>query len=312
MTVSNHHIIAVVGPTCTGKSRIAGLLAQERGGPVLSADALQVYRGMDIGTGKAFDSFGEVPVFGVDLVEPSATYSASLYQEYGRTIIETAREQKQDVIVCGGSGLYIRALLDDMEFAAGKQDENPIRQRYQQLYETEGAQAVWDVLYEKDASAAAVIHPNNVKRVIRALEMAEEGESYAQRAELFSGIQEKYPALYVAFSLPRELLYERINARVDMIVDAGLVAEVSQLKEQGLPESSTAHQAIGYKEILAYLDGACTLDESITAIKQATRRYAKRQISWFGRDSRVHWIDGLLSDEEKLQQINDLLKFFEH
>ena len=299
-------ILALVGPTCTGKSRIAALLAKERNCAILSADSMQVYRGMDIGTGKAFDDFGDVRVFGLDVTDPSEPYSSALYQTYGRGVIDAELASTGRIIVCGGTGFYVRALLDRMDFAPGEQTGNHIRDKYTSMAAEDGPQAVWEALRALDPASAASVHPNNVKRVIRALEMTEAGESYAQRADAFSSIQEAYPHVAVAFSYPRELLYDRINARVDAMFESGLVDEVRGLFAQGLGDSLTANQAIGYKEIIAHLAGECTLAEATEAIKQATRRYAKRQISWFKRDPRVHWIDGMLPESEKLTIIKGL------
>ena len=300
-------ILAIVGPTCTGKSNIATLLARRHGCAVLSADAMQVYRGLDIGTGKAFDSFASIRTFGTDLVDPDETYSASLYQQYGRGVLDAELAGVGRVIVCGGTGFYVRALLDDMRFAPGEQDDNPVREKYLAILRDKGPLAVWEALHAIDADSANAIHPNNVKRVIRALEMAQAGESYADRLNAFGSIESLYEAVYVAFSLPREELYARINARVDRMIEAGLVDEVQRLMDAGLLESSTARQAIGYRQIIEYLSGACTLDDAIDAIKQATRRYAKRQLSWFSRDSRVQWIDGTADEAAVCELVEQLV-----
>lgn len=292
-------VLALVGPTCSGKSAVALDLARRFGCAVLSADSMQVYRGMDIGTGKVFDASEDVRMYGIDLVELGEPYSAALYQEYGRDVIAREVAACGRIIVCGGTGFYVRALLDGMDFAPGEQEGNPVRERYTLMAEEEGVMAVWQELRRIDPESAAAVHPNNVKRVIRALEMAAEGESYARRADAFADIEEAIPATYVAFDLPREVLYERINARVDLMIERGLVNEVRGLLCRGLRDAITARQAIGYKEIIDYLDGVCTVDEAVAAIKQATRRYAKRQLSWFRRESRITWLDGTLPQEER-------------
>ena len=299
-------VLALVGPTCTGKSGVAFGLARKLGCAVLSADSMQVYRGMDIGTGKAFDDRSGVRVFGIDLVGPNEPYSAALFQEYGRRVVAEELERCGRIIICGGTGFYVRALLDDMDFAPGEQIGNPVREKYTRLLAEEGPEAVWEALRAVDEASAASVHPNNVKRVIRALEMAEAGESYAVRAEAFSGIAESIPATYVMFDLPRAELYARINARVDAMMTAGLVDEVRSLLEAGLAENSTARAAIGYKEIVASLAGECSLDEAVDAIKQATRRFAKRQISWFKRDDRIVHLDGLAPEEERLAEVESI------
>ena len=299
-------ILALVGPTCTGKSRLAAQVARTHGLAVLSADSMQVYRGMDIGTGKAFDDFGDVPTFGLDLADVNAPYSAALYQEYGRGVIAEQTAARGGIVVCGGTGFYVRALLDDMTFAPGEQEGNPVRDRYTRLAEEAGGLAVWQALHDLDPESAAAVHPNNVKRVIRALEMAQAGESYAARAQAFGAIRPYLPTCYVAVSLPRDELYRRIEARVDAMMARGLTEEVRGLLDAGLAPSATARQAIGYKEIIAYLQGECSMPEAVAAIKQATRRYAKRQLSWFGRDPRISWIDGMQPYRVQLACVEEL------
>ncbi len=302
-------VLALVGPTCTGKSCVALALARKHGCAVLSADSMQVYRGMDIGTGKAFDDRSGVRVYGIDLVGPNEPYSAALFQEYGRRVIEEELERRGRIIVCGGTGFYVRALLDDMDFAPGEQVGNPVREKYTRMLAEEGPEAVWEALRDVDEASASSVHPNNVKRVIRALEMAEAGESYADRAEAFSDIAEHIPATYVMFDLPRAELYARINARVDAMMAAGLADEVRSLLDAELAESSTARAAIGYKEIIACLDGACRMEEAVEAIKQATRRFAKRQVSWFKRDGRIIHLDGMAAEEELIAEVERLWLF---
>ena len=299
-------VLALVGPTCSGKSAVAYELARRHDCAVLSADSMQIYRGMDIGTGKSFDARDGVQVYGIDLADPNETYSAALFQEYGRVTIAKELAERGRIIVCGGTGFYVRALLDDMEFAPGEQTGNLIRDKYTRMLEEEGPEAVWEALRSLDESSAMSVHPNNAKRVIRALEMAEAGESYAQRAEAFGTIPESIPATYVMFDLPRTELYARINARVDAMMAAGLEQEVRSLLEAGLSDGSTARAAIGYKEIIAYLNGECTLDDAVAAIKQATRRFAKRQISWFKRDPRIIHLDGMLPLEERISAVEAL------
>ena len=299
-------ILAIVGPTCSGKSSLAFEFAKSHGCAFLSADAMQVYRGMDIGTGKAYDVRGDVHFHGIDLIDANETYSAAQYQLYGRNVIMREIADGGSIVVCGGTGFYVRALLDDMEFAPGEQLGNPVRDAYLELLDAEGPEAVWEALKAVDPESAAVIHPNNAKRVVRALEMAAAGESYAERAADFAHIKPCFDVLYVALSLPREALYARIEQRVDTMMASGLVDEVSRLCASGLLASSTARQAIGYKEIVEYLEGNCTLETAVVRIKQATRRYAKRQISWFKRDPRIHWIDGSLDLPEQCAQVEIL------
>ena len=284
-------VIAVVGPTATGKSELAIRLAAHLDGEVISADSMQIYRDMDIGTGKVPPEQRRVPHHGLDIVDPGEPYSAALFQRYARAAIEDITARGKLPIICGGTGFYVRAALDDFDFPEGSQDENPVRVAYTAMLEEKGAQAVWDELAAIDPESAACIHPNNAKRVIRALELAANGERYADQLAKFGQIDEAIPAIYIGLTMSREQLYARIDARVDEMLSEGLIDEVRLLAASGYETGLTAPQAIGYKEIYASLRGECTIEEAIAAIKQATRRYAKRQMSWFKRDERITWID---------------------
>lgn len=284
-------VICVVGPTGSGKSDLAQELACALDGEIVSADSMQIYAGMDIGTGKVMPHERRVPHFGLDLVDPGQPYSASLFQEYARSCFKDISVRGKQPILCGGTGFYVRAAIDDYDFPNGEQVDNPVRDFYNAMALKQGGQAVWDALHEKDPESADAIHPNNVKRVIRALELNSEGVRYVDQLASLGSIEQKVPAVFVGLSHPRELLYERINARVDGMVEAGLVAEVRRLLDEGFRDGVTAQQAIGYKEIVEAFEGGCTMEEAIESIKQSTRRYAKRQISWFGKDKRVTWLE---------------------
>ena len=298
----NQMRFVICGPTATGKSELAQRLAIHAGGVVLSADSMQVYRGMDIGTAKVPPEKRLVEHFGLDLTDPDEPYSASLYQSYSRVVMDEAEEARRPVVITGGTGLYIQAALDDLKFPKGEQANNPIRERYSQMAEEKGSSAVWDELNKMDPKSAQHIHPNNLKRVIRALEMAHEGESYSERTHGLKEGSELYPALYIGLSMERSLLYERIGERVDAMREMGLVDEVRKLAEEGFASSLTARQAIGYKEILSAFEGEISLDEAFEDIKQATRRYAKRQGTWFRRDERIHWIDVTKKGEQDVME----------
>lgn len=300
-------VIAVVGPTASGKSDLAQEIAQRRVIDVLSADAMQVYKHLNIGTAKVMPTERRVTHYGIDLVEPTETFSAQQYQDYARDVIDRALAQKHGIVVAGGTGLYLRAALDEMNFAPGSQEHNVAREKYEEIYEHEGTEYLYNLLLEADPDAEKYVHPNNVKRVIRALEMIEEGELYSKRAQRFQEKQEHYPTLYIGLTLDRETLYERINQRVDAMIENGLVGEVEELLAQGLLSSKTASQAIGYKELREVIEEGTSLLDVIERIKMLSRRYAKRQLSWFRSDSRIHWIecDGLSLSEifDRAQQI---------
>ena len=185
----------------------------------------------------------------------------------------------------------MKAAIDAYEFPAGDQVGNPVRERWTAFAEREGAQALWDELNRLDPDSARELHPNNVRRVVRAFELLAEGRSYAEQKRNLASIEAAVPAVQFGLAVTPTVLNERIDARVDAMVEAGLVGEVRGLLDAGFREGVTAPQAIGYKEIVEALEGRCTLDEAIAAIKQATRRYGKRQRTWFRRDERIRWID---------------------
>ena len=284
-------IIIVAGPTASGKSELAQQIAETLRGEVVSADSMQVYRGMDIGTGKVPARERRVAHWGLDLVEPGEPYSVAIYQDYARHIAADIDARGHRVVLCGGTGLYIRGVIDGYEYPRGDQANNPVREHYTQLLDQIGPEALWERLREVDAASAAILHPNNTKRVIRAFEMLEEGTTYAEQNARLQKIPQVVPAVYLALSVEPELLRMRIDARVDAMFAAGLVDEVRGLLGNGLRDAITAPQAIGYKEVVAALDGECTLEEAAEQIKVATRRYAKRQRSWLRADKRVRWID---------------------
>ena len=283
-------VIAVVGPTASGKSAVADLVAEALGSEVVSADAMQVYRGMDIGTAKTPVSERRVPLLLVDVADPTEPYSAALYQRDSRRAIDRLRAEGRVPVLCGGTGLYVRAALDEMEFPRGEVD-GAARQRYQDLAGKLGPEGVHALLAERDPESAALIHPHNVRRVVRALEMLDEGVSYARQSAGFSEPREHYPSLQFALTIDRARLYARIDARVDAMMRAGLLDEVRGLMDAGAADALTSRQAIGYKELIDALEGRCTIGEAVDLIKLRSRRYAKRQLSWFRRDPRITWLD---------------------
>lgn len=286
-----YRVISVVGPTASGKSSLADDLAVRLGGEVVSADSMQVYRGMDVGTAKTPVEQRRVPIHCIDLVDVGQPYSAALFAQCAHDCIDSLLERGTLPIVCGGTGLYVRAALEDMGFPDGEQVENPVRVRYEALAQELGNVAFHQMLAERDPQSAALIHPNNVRRVVRAFELLEQGSSYAQEHATLHERLDRHPTLHVGLTMPRELLYNRIDRRVDQMVELGLVEEVRGLMERGLAETLTARQAIGYKEIVSALHGEVSLEEAIDSIKRSSRRYAKRQYTWFNADKRIRWFD---------------------
>lgn len=284
-------VVCVVGPTASGKTAVAQEIALALGGEVVSADSMQVYRGMDIGTGKIPPSERRVPHHGLDLVDPGEPYSAALFQPYARGCFAAIEGRSGWPVLAGGTGLYVRAAIDDYDFPAGEQVGNPVRDECMAFAEAHGAQALWERLRAADPESAAVVHPHNVRRVARALELLAEGGSYAEQKRNLATLPQAVPAVQVGLAVDPGQLRARIDERVDAMVEAGLVDEVKGLLNGGFRAGATAPQAIGYKEIVDALEGRCTLAEAVEAVKAATRRYAKRQRSWFRRDARIRWVD---------------------
>ncbi len=293
--------VAIVGPTAVGKSDVADRLAARLSSEVLSCDAMQIYRGMDIGTAKMMPEECSAPLRLVDIVDPGVAYSAALYQSDARAHIERLLGEQRLPVFCGGTGLYLKAALDEMDFPSGDLEDER-RAGYQELAERIGEEALHALLAERDPESAAVIHPHNVRRVIRALEMHDDGVSYAEQKSKFSVPRERYHALWFGLTRSRKLLYERINLRVDLMFEQGLVGEVRGLMDQGLGDALTSMQAIGYKEIIDALRGTISMDEARDLIKMRSRRYAKRQLSWFKRDDRIVWFD---MDEFTIDEVVD-------
>lgn len=299
----SHPVICIVGPTASGKSDVAQLVAARIGGEVVSADSMQIYRGMDIGTGKVLPDERIVPHHGLDLVDPGEQFSAAVFQEYARACFADIDNRGFRAVLCGGTGFYVRAAIDGYEFPAGDQTENPVRARYTAYAEEHGAQALWDLLHERDPQSAEAIHPNNVRRVVRAFELLEEGKTYAGQLKNLSSIPQVVPAVMFGLAVAPDLLAKRIDRRVDNMVERGLADEVKRLLNAGFREGVCAPQAIGYKEVVRAFDGDCSFEEAVEDIKTATRRYAKRQRTWFRKDTRIEWLDADDASPDELAEL---------
>lgn len=295
-------VICIVGPTASGKSDLAQLVAAAIGGEVVSADSMQVYKGMDIGTGKVPPEDRIVAHHGLDLVDPGEPYSAALFQDYARSCFSDIAMRGKRSVLAGGTGLYIRAAIDDYDFPKGEQVENPVRERYMRFADEQGEQALWEELNRVDPASAQLIHPHNVRRVVRAFEMLSEGTNYAVQHARLQSMPQAIDAIVYGLEVTPGVLAQRIESRVDAMIEQGLVAEVKSLLQRGFREGVTAPQAIGYKEIVAALEGEGTLDDAVVRIKTATRRYAKRQRTWFRKDKRIVWIDADEGDAGRLAE----------
>ena len=289
--MENAFVIAILGPTASGKSEIAQQVALALNGEVVSADSMQIYRGMDIGTAKVPPTERLVPHHLIDILDPGEVFSAQVFQKMARECFSTISAQGKVALLCGGTGLYVQAALEDMRFPKGDQTDNPVRAKYEELAQGEGNQAVWDILHELDPKSAEILHVNNTRRVIRALEMYAQGISYADQVKNIKQLPEVVTSLRFGLKRDPKILANRINERVDKMVEQGLIEEVQTLLNNGFRSALTAPQAIGYKEIVSYLDGEISQDEAIEQIKTATRRYAKRQRTWLRRDSRLTMLD---------------------
>jgi tRNA dimethylallyltransferase len=283
-------VLAVVGPTASGKSALAEELGVRLDGEIVSADSMQVYRAMDIGTAKTPIDARRVPLWCVDIADPGEPFSAALFQKAARDAIGDIASRGKVPVLAGGTGLYVRAALDRMEFPSGHQS-TPMRAHYESIAAAEGGPALHALLTSRDPESAAAVHPNNVRRVVRALEMLDEGVRYADKLAGFAARSSVYDTRWIGLHVEREELYRRIGARVDGMLADGLLGEVSSLLDSGFRSALTASQAIGYKELVSVVEGESDLNEAVEAIKQATRRYAKRQLTWFRADPRITWID---------------------
>jgi tRNA dimethylallyltransferase len=277
-------IYVITGPTATGKSDLGVMVARELNGEVVSADSMQIYKYMDIGTAKpTIDEMGGIPHHMIDFVSPFSDYSAAKYVEDASRCCDDIISRGKIPIIVGGTGLYIESLISGRSFASrGENDE--IREKYSRLYDEQGGESLLALLKRGDPERAAKLHPNDKRRIVRALEVLETDEnSLTGHDEMTQKAAPRYNAKVIVLGFEnRAILYDRINRRVDIMMERGLVDEVQKLLSMGF-SGSTAMQAIGYKEICAALRGECTMDEAVDTVKRESRRYAKRQISWCKR-----------------------------
>lgn len=285
-------LVILTGPTAVGKTKASIGLAKAIGGEIISADSMQVYKQMDIGSAKIKPSeMEEIPHYLVDILEPDEEFHVVLFQQMAKQAIQKIYEKGKIPILVGGTGFYIQAVLYDIDFSENEKDTS-YREELEKLAQTKGAEYLHDRLREVDEKSAQDIHANNVKRVIRALEYFHQtGEKISEHNEEQRKKVSPYNFSYFVLNDERAHLYERINLRVDQMINEGLVREVQSLKEKGYTRDMVSMQGLGYKEMLDYLDNKCSLEEAVEIIKRDTRHFAKRQITWFKRESDVTWID---------------------
>ena len=285
-------LLILTGPTAVGKTRLSIKLAKAVNGEIISADSMQVYRYMDIGSAKIKPEETEgVPHHLIDVLDPEEEFNVVTFQKMCKKCMEEIYGRGHVPILTGGTGFYIQSVLYDIDFTENAEDTT-IRDRLEKEAEEKGAEYLHGKLREVDPDSAEAIHANNIKRVIRALEFYEQtGEKISLHNETERQKESAYTSCYFVLNDDREKLYERIDRRVDEMLAEGLVAEVEALKKRGCTRKLVSMQGLGYKEILAYLDGEYSLEEAVYRIKRDTRHFAKRQITWFKREKEVIWIN---------------------
>ena len=298
-------LIILTGPTAVGKTKASIGLAKALNGEIISADSMQVYKHMNIGSAKIRpEEMQGIKHYLVDVLEPDEKFHVVRFQQMAKQAMEEIYEKGKVPIVVGGTGFYIQALLYDIDFTESNED-TAYRQELEQLALEKGAEYVHALLQEIDPISAETIHANNIKRVIRALEFYRQtGERISEHNETERAKTSPYDFCYFVLNDDRAHLYERINLRIDQMLEDGLIEEVKALKEKGYTKDMVSMQGLGYKEILDYLNGECTLEEAIYILKRDTRHFAKRQLTWFRRERDVIWLDknAYDYDEEKILQ----------
>ena len=294
-------LIIVLGPTAAGKTAAAIHLAKQWNGEIVSSDSMQVYRFMDIGTAKPTPAEqSQIPHHLIDIVNPDETFNAACFMERARAVIAELHKKGKRIIVAGGTGLYIRALLGGL-FAGPGADET-LRRYYSTILEREGKPGLYEILKARDSRAAAVIHPNDAARMIRALEVMElTGFSIVDQQQEHGFAHQPYRVLKIGLRCPRAVLYERIEARTEQMMDQGFLQEVRQLLNMGYHERLRPMQALGYKQLVRVLKGDLDLEDAVSQLKRDTRHYAKRQLTWFGADPDISWFGP--GDEEEIARL---------
>ena len=305
-------LVILAGPTAVGKTELSIRLAKQIGGAVISADSMQVYKYMDIGSAKITpQEMDGVDHYLIDCLEPSEEFNIVRFKQMAEKALETIYAKGQIPIVAGGTGFYIQALLYDVDFHSQDVDEE-FRLELAEYAEVHGAEALHEKLKDIDPVSYANIHANNVKRVIRALEYYRlTGKPISQHNEEEHRKNSPYNFAYFVLTDERSHLYERIDRRVDLMMEQGLLDEVKKLFHMGCRRHMVSMQGLGYKEILDYLEGRCTLEEAVYIIKRETRHFAKRQLTWFRRERDVIWMDKAsyqYHDEEILKEMQNILR----
>ena len=302
-------MIILAGPTAVGKTAASIRLAKAVGGEIISADSMQVYRHMDIGSAKIRPEEMEgVPHYLVDVLEPEEDFNVVRFQQMAKAAAEEIYARGRIPIAAGGTGFYIQALLYDIDFTENDGDSS-FRRELEKTAEEKGGEYLHSLLQEADPEAALQIHPHNIKRMIRALEFHHQtGGKISEHNETEREKESPYNFAYFVLTDDRSRLYDRIDRRVDLMMEEGLLDEVRFLKERGVRRDSTAMQGLGYKELYAFLDGEYPLEEAVRIIKRDTRHFAKRQLTWFKRERDVIWADKSVIGQDDDAVIDFILK----
>lgn len=304
-------LLIIVGPTAVGKTEISIHIAKKLNGEIISADSMQVYKKMDIGSAKPTERERQnIPHYLMGDIDPRESFSVAQFQEKAKKYIDIILEKNKLPIVVGGTGLYINSLIYQMDFAETEPDWE-LRQELQQEAERYGNEYLYKKLQALDQEVASRIHPNNVKRVIRAIEVLQSGDNKEIKDFKTDLVENKeYNYLMIGLIREREELYDRINRRVDQLIEKGLIHEVKELMNMGLEEDDISMKGLGYKEIIRYLKGLYDLEEAIRILKRNTRHYAKRQITWFKRYDQIQWFN--LTKYVSIEDaVSDILKYIE-
>ena len=307
------NLIVLSGPTSVGKTALSIKLAKAINGSIISADSMQVYKGMDIGSAKITKSeMQDVKHYLIDILEPEDEFNITVFQDYAKKAINDIYAEGKIPIIAGGTGFYIQSILYDIDFNDDASENSEVRDELLDLVKEKGNQYVHEMLKSIDEKAAKAIHPNDTKRVVRAIEYNRlTGLKISDHNEAENQKESIYNFKYFVINEDRDLLYENIDKRVDIMIDNGLVEEVTKLKDRGLTKEMVSMKGLGYKEILSYLEGEISLDDAIYIIKRDTRHFAKRQLTWFKREKAVTWInkEDFNFDENKiLEYMKEQLK----
>jgi tRNA dimethylallyltransferase len=305
MNMTNNELkplVILVGPTAVGKTAASIGLAKALNGEIISGDSMQIFKGLDIGTAKITkEEMQGVPHHLIDIKEPWETFSVAEFKRLADEAIADIHDRGKMPIIVGGTGFYINSVLYEYHFGEADTDE-AYRAELEQYAETYGNEALWNILQEKDPDSAAKLHSNDTKRVIRALEVLHvTGIPASERQSTVDKQTMRYNAVYIALNMPREVLYDRINRRVDIMIQDGLEAEVRTALANGVAQDALSMTSIGYRQMIEYFNEEISFDRAVELIKRDTRHFAKRQLTWFRHDPNIQWVDKWGKTDEQVE-----------